>query len=553
MTPQIDYRQLPDGRTQLRARVAGRLVTSEPQAEWTDDQLDAWLAEVGDGAGRALPGPRDLAADLAVGADPHLPAAVVITCHNYGRWLGAAVESCLAQTRPPAEVVIVDDASDADTAEIVTRLAERYADRGVRVIRGEWHSVSAARDAGHAATSAPLVCQLDADDTLGPTWLAECCAALEADPQAGLAYGRAVDPDTGADIDYVRPVTDDDLRRQNAIPCCAVARREAVDRAGGWLRWAQPQVCEWGLWLRMMQLGWRRAWCPSASYGYRQHAGQMHRGWDETRRDQQVAVMRDLYRVAVVTPYCGREWALPAVAATYDRLGWERRRLHVVAVDNGATDEFSPALETVMVSRVLGYGGMTAIIDHQQAVPDVMNSELSGQSGHRHAHGREMAEQVRRIYADVIRPELPLGCDLVLTVEDDVEGLGPDLLPRLLAHLAPDVDAVGAVLRNRFGARRPLAWRVMSEDPYQAEMIEAPPAGPRAVDALGFGLTLWRAEVWRDLAPLRSAPNWDAHLPWPDHVISANIRRAGRRMILAGDVRTHHWTAAGEWQAFDGD
>ena len=57
--------------------------------------------------------------------------SVIITTYNYSRFVGAAIESVLKQTLPPAEIVVVDDGSTDDTRSAV----EPYLDRGVRYIR----------------------------------------------------------------------------------------------------------------------------------------------------------------------------------------------------------------------------------------------------------------------------------------------------------------------------------------------------------------------------------------------------------------------------------
>ena len=53
------------------------------------------------------------------------PASVIINNHNYGRYLGEAIESALAQTHPVTEVVVVDDGSTDDSVEVITAFGRR--------------------------------------------------------------------------------------------------------------------------------------------------------------------------------------------------------------------------------------------------------------------------------------------------------------------------------------------------------------------------------------------------------------------------------------------
>jgi glycosyltransferase involved in cell wall biosynthesis len=109
--------------------------------------------------------------------------AIVIPVFNQARFLAEAIESCLAQTVPAGEIVVVDDGSGDDAAGI----AARY---GAIVFRRQSNrGPAAARNAGLAATRAPCVAFLDADDRLLPCALEKGLAALLARPDAVLAYG----------------------------------------------------------------------------------------------------------------------------------------------------------------------------------------------------------------------------------------------------------------------------------------------------------------------------------------------------------------------------
>jgi GT2 family glycosyltransferase len=109
--------------------------------------------------------------------------SVVIPTYNRADLLPRAIESALAQTAPPVEIIIVDDGSTDDTPAVVLRYAERHAGR-VRSLRIPNGGVARARNAGIAAARGQWVALLDSDDEWATSKLAVQMAALAAHPEA---------------------------------------------------------------------------------------------------------------------------------------------------------------------------------------------------------------------------------------------------------------------------------------------------------------------------------------------------------------------------------
>lgn len=117
--------------------------------------------------------------------------SVVIPCHNYARFVGAATASVLTQTAVDVDVLIIDDCSTDGTRRVAEALAD--ANPQVRVVIHE-------RNLGHVATYNEGIAEargdylvlLSADDLLAPGSLARAAALLDAHPSVGLAYGGVV-------------------------------------------------------------------------------------------------------------------------------------------------------------------------------------------------------------------------------------------------------------------------------------------------------------------------------------------------------------------------
>lgn len=91
------------------------------------------------------------------------PVACIIAAWNAERHLGAAIRSVLAQTRPVAEIVVVDDGSSDATAELAASFGAP-----VRVIRQANGGQASALNRGIAESRAPILAFLDSDDLWEP-------------------------------------------------------------------------------------------------------------------------------------------------------------------------------------------------------------------------------------------------------------------------------------------------------------------------------------------------------------------------------------------------
>lgn len=149
--------------------------------------------------------------------------SVMIPVYNCEAYLGEAIDSVLAQSHRPIEIVVVDDGSDDASGAV----ARRYGD-AVRYERQERSGNGAARNRAVALATGDLFTFLDADDRLVPGALERLAGVLEDDPSLQAVYGHVrefVSPDTDADaVARLRPPID---RVAGCLPTNMLMRREA--------------------------------------------------------------------------------------------------------------------------------------------------------------------------------------------------------------------------------------------------------------------------------------------------------------------------------------
>jgi len=181
--------------------------------------------------------------------------SLIIPTHSRPHLLPRAVESALA-AGTDVEVVVVDDASTDDTADVCRSM------KGINYIRLAHHQgVAGARNAGVLTSSAEYIAFLDDDDLRLPGSLDLQLAILRNTPGAALIYGQALiggATDRFAHDRYPQPCPEGDvfwqLVTQNFIPSGSVLFRRSCLSSTGLLDRSIAGIDDWDLWVRVAAL-----------------------------------------------------------------------------------------------------------------------------------------------------------------------------------------------------------------------------------------------------------------------------------------------------------
>lgn len=121
--------------------------------------------------------------------------SICIPCHNAASYVGQAVESILAQSWPHIEIIVVNDGSTDESAEVL----RGYRSSNVELIHASFGNAAKARNAAFAIAQGDWIKFFDADDLLNPEAIESQMDRLgdRVDAVASSAWGRFYGDDIG--------------------------------------------------------------------------------------------------------------------------------------------------------------------------------------------------------------------------------------------------------------------------------------------------------------------------------------------------------------------
>lgn len=396
--------------------------------------------------------------------------AVVITCHNYGRFLAECVASVRNQTHAAAELVVVDDASTDDTPAVCAQL-------GVRYLRVDGVGPHAARGAGFAATTSPWVCFLDADDVLGRSYLADAVSCFAVG--VGFVYSDMVRFGALTGRFRAHPT---DIDADNNYHAGSVVRRVALEATQVFDTPVPRSVLEdWYAWRAVLRAGWR-AVRSRGLYLYRRHGPVGTTRWEQYSYAERADFPRA--QVTIAIPLSGRQRCWPRLRDWLEQQSWPSNQTSILLLDSSGDAVFSRMVRKWLAGCQYARVQYIAV----QAKPGLADADR-----HQHAVYRDVQQAMPRLYATLRRA---VTTPFVMIVEDDI--LPPlDAIAKLIMACDPWTPSVSGAYRSRF-QKELILWR---ED---GALVDKPGVGVERVGGNGFGCVLFRTSVLQRI-PLHHA------------------------------------------------
>ncbi|MCB0209235.1 MAG: glycosyltransferase family 2 protein [Anaerolineae bacterium] len=174
--------------------------------------------------------------------NPNPSITLIVPVYNGEKYLAEAIASILSQSRPPQEIIIIDDGSTDNTAAV----AKGFGDR-VRYYYQPNQGAGAARNNGVTLAQGDALAFLDADDIWAEAKLAHQIQALAADPALDMVFGHVQQ--------FHSPELPDEVKQQIKIPAeivpgqhvgAMLIKRESFQKVGPFRTdWEIGEFIDW--------------------------------------------------------------------------------------------------------------------------------------------------------------------------------------------------------------------------------------------------------------------------------------------------------------------
>lgn len=446
-------------------------------------------------------------------ASPNSDVAVIIPCHNYGRFLAEAIESVLKQSVQPTTILVVDDHSTDDTQSVI----QLFEDRGVRGIRVHCNSLAHTRNIGAQETRSTFLLYLDADDILPADYIERCLEVMDS-PEIAIAYSDRQQFGESSLYIHAPDFSAAALRRQNFISSNALIRRQAFDLVGGF-RQIEGSLEDWDFFRRVIAMGFtarkattylhQRMHKESMGYALKKNPAYSY---------ARIAALA-AHPVTIFTPFAGRIDVLDRYLDALKNLACDPTMIRLHWHNTSPDPAFDRRLR-----QEIAHLPFTRFLYEHQPLPSLWGHSPDSLIRNR-TEDRENADYyyqlaVVRAYTVMLSQ---CSTEYVLTLEDDI-AIGPQTLHLLQNAMQADTAAVIAPYKSGFYPR----YEVWKKDlTGNNSTFKEKGVGIQEVNGAGFGCTLFRTDALRAIAPLHTGV-LDNPPRWYDQISYARLQSYGR-------------------------
>jgi glycosyltransferase involved in cell wall biosynthesis len=196
--------------------------------------------------------------------------SVIVPLYNAAPFIGEALDSIMASTYRPIEIIVVDDGSTDKSLSIAQQYADKHPE--IVVLSQPNAGASAARNKAIRSSHGTYILPVDADNKIHPLYIEEAVQVLEHQPEVRVVSCRAEFFGVRTGEWSFPPFSKALLARKNMIDTCAMYRRADWNKTPGYIETCAARE-DWDLWLSLFEQGGNFVRLPDIRLYYRVRTG----------------------------------------------------------------------------------------------------------------------------------------------------------------------------------------------------------------------------------------------------------------------------------------
>lgn len=220
--------------------------------------------------------------------------SVIIPCYNQAALITETINSVLASSFSPIEIIIVDDGSTDQSYEVITALAKQYP--LISCFKQKNSGPSVARNHAISKAKGIFILPLDGDDLISVEYIEMAVEAFKRDAEVKVVYCEAEKFGAKTGKWNLKPFSLANLAKDNMIFVSALYRKTDWEACGGYaedLRWVSE---DWVFWIAMLKNGGKVIKLPITGFYYRISANSRRKGMDSQKKQMLIDYINTHHR-----------------------------------------------------------------------------------------------------------------------------------------------------------------------------------------------------------------------------------------------------------------
>lgn len=220
-------------------------------------------------------------------------ATIIITCYNYGKFVGQAIDSALGQSLPPRKIIIINDGSTDNSRKVIDSYKNNPL---VEIIHKVNSGIIDTRNLGIKMSRTYWTVFLDADDKLAKSFLKDTIKKSR-NGRYDIVYTDMRMFGAFDDIFKARPFSAHTLIKANYINNSALVKTSLMKQIGGLKPEMEIGLEDWEMYVSLVEIGSKPKYLPLPLVKYRQHTGAQSRRTGYAHLEKSLSrQMRNLHR-----------------------------------------------------------------------------------------------------------------------------------------------------------------------------------------------------------------------------------------------------------------